>query len=149
MRVSIGLGALALGVAALAACAADAPAEYPPPVGDALPAQSPVQAGVSPVPVAVGLASVTEAALADAARRTGRSAADLKVLSAEAVTWPDGSLGCPQPGMLYTQALVPGYRVRIEADGQVLDYHAGRSGRPGLCPAGRSTEPVPAGASRI
>jgi hypothetical protein len=149
MRESIGLGALALGVTALAACAADAPAEYPPPVGDALPAQSPVQAGVSPVPVAVGLASVTEAALADAARRTGLKRGDLKVLSADAVTWPDGSLGCPQPGMLYTQALVPGYRVRIEADGQVLDYHAGMSGRPTFCPAERSKEPIPAEASRI
>ena len=101
------------------------------------------------MPVVASLASVTEAALADAARRTGAKQSDLKVLSAEAVTWPDGSMGCPQPGMMYTQALVPGYRVRIEADGQVLDYHAGRSGRPGLCPAGRGTEPIPADASRI
>jgi len=100
------------------------------------------------MPVAASLASVTDAALADAARRTGRKPADLKVLSAEAVTWPDGSLGCPQPGMMYTQALVPGYRVRIEVDGQVLDYHAGSSGRPGLCPAERSVDPYPLDASR-
>jgi hypothetical protein len=138
MRESIGLGALALGIVALAACAADAP-----------PASPPGPAEVSSMPVVTSVASVTEAALADAAQRTGRSRADLKVLSAEAVTWPDGSLGCPQPGMMYTQALVPGYRVRIEVGGQVLDYHSGRSGRPGLCPAGRSTEPIPADASRI
>jgi hypothetical protein len=99
-------------------------------------------------PVAAGLAQVTKSALADAAMRTGLAPDALKVLSAEAVTWPDGSLGCPQPGMMYTQALVPGYRVRIEAVGQVLDYHAGRSGAPALCPADRSVEPIPADASR-
>ena len=137
MRGSIRAGALALGFAALAACAADAP-----------PAASPVTADVSPVSVGVSLASVTEAALVDAAGRTGQNRADLKVLSAEAVTWSDGSLGCPQPGMMYTQALVPGYRIRIEAGGQVLDYHAGRSGQPVLCPAERSVEPSPSDASR-
>ncbi len=136
MRESIGLGALALGFAALAACAADAP-----------PASMPAPAEVSSMPVVASLASVTEAVLADAAARTGLPQADLEVLSAEAVTWPDGSLGCPQAGMMYTQALVPGYRVRVEAGGQVLDYHAGKSGRPVLCPAGRSVDPVPVGAS--
>jgi hypothetical protein len=137
MRVSAGTGVLVFGLVALVACAADLP-----PASPAATAEDPS------MPAAASLASVTGAALADAARRTGRKPADLKVLSAEAVTWPDGSLGCPQPGMMYTQALVPGYRVRIEADGQVLDYHAGRSGRPGLCPAGRSVEPSPVDASR-
>jgi hypothetical protein len=88
------------------------------------------------------LESVTEAALADAARHTGLGRAELKVLSTEDVTWSDGSLGCPRPGMMYTQALVPGYRVRIEAGGRVLDYHAGRSGQPTLCPAGLAREPA-------
>jgi hypothetical protein len=27
-----------------------------------------------------------------------------EVVSAKAVTWSDGSLGCPEPGKLYTQA---------------------------------------------
>jgi hypothetical protein len=88
------------------------------------------------------LESMTDAALADAARLTGMKRTDLKILSAEAVTWSDGSLGCPQPGMMYTQALVPGYRVRIEAGGQVLDYHAGRSGAPTVCPAELARDPA-------
>jgi hypothetical protein len=137
MRGSTRGGTLALGFAALAACAADAP-----------PASPAAAAEVSPTPVATSLAAVTEAALADAARRSGLEEDALKVLSAEAVTWSDGSLGCPQPGMMYTQALVPGYRVRIKAGGQVLDYHAGRSGKPTMCPAERSVEPISEGASR-
>lgn len=94
------------------------------------------------------LQSMIRVALADAVQRSGIDAAALRVASAERVTWSDGSLGCPQPGMLYTQALVPGYRIRIDAAGNTLDYHAGLRGAPRLCPAGRSREPV-AGDSRI
>jgi hypothetical protein len=138
MRGSTRVGTLVLGFAALAACAADAPSASPP-----------APAAVSPAPVVASLAAVTEAALADAARRSGLEQGALKVLSAAAVTWSDGSLGCPQPGMMYTQALVPGYRVRIEAGGQVLDYHVGTSGQPTLCPVAQGVEPIPADASRI
>ena len=95
--------------------------------------------------MATGLKSMIEAALADAARRTGLDASTLKVARAERVTWPDGSLGCPQPGMSYTQALVPGYRIRIQAGKELLDYHAGVRGKPLLCPSGHATDPVPDG----
>jgi hypothetical protein len=89
------------------------------------------------------LESIARSALADAAKRTGMKKAELKVISAEAVTWPDGSLGCPQPGMMYTQALVPGYRVRIQAGGDVLEYHASRVGQPAFCPADRVRAALP------
>jgi hypothetical protein len=88
------------------------------------------------------LPSMTDAALDEAARQTKRDRAQLKVISAEAVTWADGSLGCPQPGIAYTQALVPGYRIRIQAGGEVLDFHASRRGHMVLCPSGRSADPV-------
>lgn len=89
------------------------------------------------------LAAVTKAALADAAIRTGLPSADLQVLSAESVTWSDGSLGCPEEGVMYTQALVPGYRVRVGARERVLDYHASRNAALVLCPAGRARPPLP------
>src|SRR5690606_24330853 len=43
---------------------------------------------------------------ADAAGRTGRETGEIVVIQDQAVVWPDGSLGCPKPGMMYTQALV-------------------------------------------
>ena len=92
---------------------------------------------------ATDLKSTIDAALADAARRTKIDASQLKVVSAESVTWSDGSMGCPRPDMGYTQALVPGYRIRILANGQLLDYHAGPRGAPFLCPPERATDPVP------
>ena len=100
--------------------------------------------GPAPVqgPVVNTLQSATEDALTDAVRRTGLKRTELEVLSAEAVTWSDGSLGCPQPGMMYTQALAPGFRIRIRAGAETLDYHAGRRGAPMFCPAGRVLPPV-------
>lgn len=84
---------------------------------------------------------------ADAARRAGARA--ITVGPAEDVVWSDGALGCPQPGLAYTQALVPGWRVRVEVAGAApLTYHASRRGQWLLCPAGRSGAPVPGGVAR-
>jgi hypothetical protein len=55
------------------------------------------------------------------------------LVSAEAITWPDGSLGCGKPGESYTQALVDGMRVVVEADGKTYDYRFGTSDTPKLC----------------
>jgi hypothetical protein len=123
---------LALCLAGTTACAVEPPSVPPEMQGPAM----------------SGLESVKEAALVDAAKRTGVSRNLLEVISAEAVTWSDGSLGCPMPGMMYTQALVPGFRVRVRAAGKELDYHAGRTGAPALCPAGRAIPPT-AGDERI
>jgi len=88
-----------------------------------------------------------EAALDDAANRSTTARAAITVTSAEAVIWPDGSLGCPQPGMMYTQALVAGYRIVLQTGDQVLNYHAAARGKPVFCPAGRVAPPIPADAS--
>ena len=55
-------------------------------------------------------AEMIEAMRGDAATRAGVSVSAVKVESALGVTWPDASLGCPRPGMLYPQVLVPGWR---------------------------------------
>ena len=92
--------------------------------------------------IAPQLQAMVQLALADAARRHQLDNSKLKVALAEAVTWPDGSLGCPQPGMMYTQALVAGYRIRIVAVGESLEYHASARGEPFYCPRDRATEPI-------
>lgn len=74
-------------------------------------------------------------ALDDLARRLRISTAEIEVVSAEELTWPDGSLGCPQPGMSYTQALVEGSKVVLRHDERVYVYHAGDDEDPFLCPS--------------
>lgn len=67
-------------------------------------------------------------------QQVGATAADsARVVTAEEVMWPNGAIGCPQPGRMYTQALVPGYRVVFEADGQTYAYHASRAGTFKFC----------------
>ena len=66
--------------------------------------------------------------LTQAAGDTGVPENEIMVVTAESVTWSDGSLGCPEPGMGYTQALVPGYRVVLDVAGEEIHYHAGSDG---------------------
>jgi hypothetical protein len=65
----------------------------------------------------------------------------LTIIRAESVVWNDGSLGCPEPGMMYTQALVNGYWVVIDAGGRTYDFRVDAGGRFHLCPAGRGRPP--------
>ncbi len=78
------------------------------------------------------LADVETEAIADLQQRVG-SAGRVLVVSAERVTWPDGSAGCPRAGMVYTQALVPGTRVVLEWQDKNYYYHGRGMGLPRLC----------------
>lgn len=74
-----------------------------------------------------------DAAIADLAQRLGVAPEEVTVAFTEAVTWRDGSLGCSETGMMYTQALVEGSRIVLEAEGQRYEYHAGGNRAPFLC----------------
>jgi hypothetical protein len=88
----------------------------------------------TPIPETAGPASgPVEQAKADLAKRLGVEAAQVTVVSSSEVTWPDGSLGCPEPGMNYTQALVPGSRIILESAGKQYHYHSGGTRPPFLC----------------
>lgn len=73
------------------------------------------------------------AVLDDLLARSGKTRSDVTVVSAEAITWSDGALGCPQPGMMYTQALVDGYQVVFDVGGERFDYHLSDGGDFVLC----------------
>ncbi|OQA44313.1 MAG: hypothetical protein BWY52_01650 [Chloroflexi bacterium ADurb.Bin325] len=74
-------------------------------------------------------------ALADLAARLKVGEEEIAVRSVEAVDWPDASLGCAQPGRMYAQVITPGYRILLEAGGQVYEYHASQT-RAVLCRGG-------------
>ena len=71
-----------------------------------------------------------ELAIEDTVAQTGATEADIEVELAERVTWRDGSLGCPKPGGMYTQALVEGYHIILTVGGDQRAYH----GRDGAAP---------------
>lgn len=70
---------------------------------------------------------VVQTAIADLRTRIDAPDADITVVSVEEVEWSDGSIGCPQPGMSYTQAIVNGTKIVLEYDGVTYDYHQGGS----------------------
>ena len=84
-------------------------------------------------------------------RRTGADREAINVLRDEAVVWRDGSLGCPKPGMMYTQALVEGYWVVLEHDGKTYDYRAGNRGYFVLCdqPLSLQADPFDGGEGEV
>jgi len=87
---------------------------------------------------------ILNSVLDDAAQKLGVAPDALVVTKAEAVTWRDGSLGCPEPGMFYTQALIDGYWIIVEAGGQSLDYRVSGGGNFRTCdapPPGSRTTP--------
>jgi hypothetical protein len=90
------------------------------------------QAATTPVKGEVP-AAILEKLRADIAGRQGVVASDVRVVSAESVIWPNGGLGCSQPGEMVTQATVPGYRVELEAGGKRFAYHAAERGYFRLC----------------
>lgn len=75
-----------------------------------------------------------DVAIADLADRLSIDPSEIEVVSVEEVTWPDGSLGCPEPGMVYTQALVNGQRIVLLAEGIEYEYHSGGARDPFYCP---------------
>jgi len=107
----------------------------PTPIPTATPVRSIPLVSISPVPGTGGIVpqGILDAVLADAASRTGVPVADITVVTTKAVTWPNGALGCPQPGSAYTDMIVSGYQVVVEADGKRLDYRVGSGGTPILC----------------
>lgn len=80
---------------------------------------------------------------ADAAGRANVARDAVKVLSTESVNWADASLGCPEPRMSYTQMIVRGYLIHVDAGGTVLTYHANATGAFVQCPPDRERPPAP------
>lgn len=88
----------------------------------------------SPVPADVIAGTLVQAAIDDLVDRTGADRDAIEVVSVEEVDWPDGSIGCPQPGMVYTQAIVNGSKIVLRYDGTDYAYHQGGSRPVFYCP---------------
>ena len=86
-----------------------------------------------------------DAVFDDLVERIGADREAIVVERSGAVIWRDGSLGCPQPDMMYTQALVPGYQIVLRVGEATYDYHASDRGYFVLCDQGLAQEPLPPG----
>lgn len=133
-----GAGRLPLGLPAISAllllacsgpsAASDAPAE-----ARDRPAPSAWVASATPGEASTIPSHVLDPLIADAADRTGTPVPAIIVIEAQATTWPNGAMGCPEPGNMYTQALVDGWRVILEAGDTRIDYRTSGPGQFRVC----------------
>ena len=136
------LAALVFAVLALAACQPSTPVVQDTPLITGLPVPSATPGelpSATPAPVADKAtpqvpAPDVQATAADAQQVVALAVADLSqqlnvpkesilVESVEAVQWPDASLGCPQPDMLYAEVVTPGYIIVLSVENQTYEYH--------------------------
>ncbi|MFT3855730.1 MAG: hypothetical protein QM733_23840 [Ilumatobacteraceae bacterium] len=147
-RAAIGLAALVAMVAMATGCGADSSAGRdtgiaattgsssmgtPTPGDSSDPARALTQVSSAPGEVPAGLRSAVDVAVADLAGRSGVDPALIVTVSARDVTWPDGGIGCPQPGMSYAQVQVDGAEIILQAGGVTYRYTLGGTRGPMLC----------------
>jgi hypothetical protein len=117
--------------------------EPPQPAATAVPLVEEIvkQPGATPFPTDGALKDLAASARDDLAKRLSVPAAQIDLLELSQVTWPDGSLGCPKPGMMYTQSLVDGVLIRLRAGEAIYEYHSGGSGAAFYCEKPRKALP--------
>lgn len=94
---------------------------------------SPGRPGAAPPQLAV----MVETILIHLGQQTGRAADEIRFVSAEPVTWPNGGLGCPAEGLNYIDVQVEGSLITLEVDGQPYTYHTDGGRNFVLCQDGR------------
>jgi hypothetical protein len=93
-----------------------------------LPTQAPAgtpttEPTVEPTHVPVDIPPVQRKAIDAAIQALGLPADQVKLVSIEAVEWPNGCLGVTHLGMMCTQQVVPGFRIILEANGKQYEFH--------------------------
>ena len=101
---------------------------------------TPMPAG-DPVATAQIPREVRRAVVADAAKRFRVAESAVVLARAEQLTWSDGSLGCPEPGRMYSQMLVAGFRVVAVTSAGELTYHTDSHGNAVSCRASARSLP--------
>ena len=95
---------------------------------------------ISPAPM--NLNNQIEFSKKELAQRLDIEPESITLSGARQVNWRSGALGCPEPEMNYTQALVPGALIFLKVGNEVHGYHAKHGGKPFFCPRDRAEQPV-------
>ena len=73
-----------------------------------------------------GLEGLVEIVKEDLAQRLSIPITQINLVEVEEAEWSDSSLDCPQPGMSYLPVVTPGYRIVLQTNNQIHEYHSNR-----------------------
>ncbi|MGZ9165353.1 MAG: hypothetical protein ACXW4U_09270, partial [Anaerolineales bacterium] len=82
----------------------------------------------TPTHIPVDLTPAQRAALTALSENVGLPVDKIKLVSTEAVEWPDGCLGVQVEGLVCTQVVTPGFRLILEANGRPVEYRTNEDG---------------------
>jgi len=82
----------------------------------------------TPTHIPVDLTPAQRAAITALSENVGLPVDEIRLVSTEAVEWPDGCLGVQEEGLACTQVITPGFRVMLEANGRQVEYRTDEDG---------------------
>jgi hypothetical protein len=88
----------------------------------------------APAETTTPITAEAEPLLAAIARELGVKDHGVTLVTLTPEVWPDASLGCPQPDMVYAQVMTPGFVIEVEVNGERLEFHADEQGNVARCP---------------
>lgn len=88
----------------------------------------PTQPAPTETYIPVDLSPAQRAAIQMLADSFGVSFDQIRLVSTEAVDWPDGCLGIQEPGIACTEAIIPGFRIVLEARDRQFEYRTNQDG---------------------
>ena len=97
---------------------------------DSAPTEEPSSPNQEPTPTNIpeDLTPVQLAAITAFSENLGLPTESIKLVSTEAVDWPDGCLGVQEEGGMCTQVITPGFRIILEANGREVEYRTNEDG---------------------
>jgi hypothetical protein len=94
----------------------------------AQPTELPANATEFPTQENSSATAAQDAAASALAKNLGLDPSQIKVVSTEAVEWPDSCLGVSVEGIMCSQVVTPGYKITLEANGKQVEYHTNQDG---------------------
>ena len=92
------------------------------------PTSEPTTVPSTPTPIPVDLTPAQLAAIQEVAGKYNIPVDQIHITSTEAATWPSGCLGVVIPGVMCTDAIVEGFNIKLEANGQQFEIHTNQDG---------------------
>jgi hypothetical protein len=89
----------------------------------AQPTQEPSAPQPQPTHINTDLTPAQRVAISTLAKNLGITPDKIKLVSTEAVEWPDSCLGVQTEGIMCSQVVTPGFKVTLEANGRKVEYH--------------------------